>query len=162
MPTLQYDETMNDFRSPVGPAEKAQMRLLGLQKQPIVGFLARMILKGWGVSIPPATYSVPPFLPHVGTIVIHEKTRLGRNVTIFHNVTVGRGNIWTGPRSDFSGFTIEDNVVLCAGATILNSQGTLTVGAGTVIGANAVLTQSTGQNEVWAGNPARIIKKNIS
>ncbi len=31
----------------------------------------------------------------------------------------------------------------------------LTIGAGTVIGANAVLTSSTGPGEIWAGSPAR-------
>ena len=30
---------------------------------------------------------------------------------------------------------------------------------GSVIGANAVLLQSTGQNEIWAGVPARLIGK---
>jgi len=28
---------------------------------------------------------------------------------------------------------------------------------GTVVGANAVLLQSTGENEIWAGVPARCI-----
>jgi serine O-acetyltransferase len=30
----------------------------------------------------------------------------------------------------------------------------LVVGKGTVVGANAVLTQSTGEYEIWAGIPA--------
>jgi len=31
----------------------------------------------------------------------------------------------------------------------------LRVGRGTVVGANAVLLESTGENELWAGVPAR-------
>lgn len=31
------------------------------------------------------------------------------------------------------------------------------MGAGTVVGANAVLTCSTGPNEIWAGVPARLV-----
>ena len=39
------------------------------------------------------------------------------------------------------------------------SKGKLVVGKGTIIGANAVLTQSTGENEIWAGIPAKLIGK---
>ncbi|MEZ5161563.1 MAG: hypothetical protein R2709_12980 [Marmoricola sp.] len=35
----------------------------------------------------------------------------------------------------------------------------LTIGKGTIIGAGSVLNQSTGPNEVWAGIPARCIRK---
>jgi len=35
----------------------------------------------------------------------------------------------------------------------------LRVGSGTVLGANAVLLQSTGENEIWAGIPARCVGK---
>lgn len=147
------------YKTPVGPVEKLQMKLVQAQKAPGVGPVARMIAKSLGVQIPPQTFTESPYLPHRGTIVIHEKTRIGKGVTIFHGVTIGRGNPWEAPADDFSGFVIEDGVTLCAGAAIVSSHGTLTVGKGAVIGANAVLTQSAGPNEVWAGSPARLIKK---
>jgi serine O-acetyltransferase len=50
---------------------------------------------------------------------------------------------------------IEDGAVLCSGARVVCKTGVLTVGRGTIVGANAVLTQSTGPNEIWAGVPAR-------
>jgi serine O-acetyltransferase len=50
---------------------------------------------------------------------------------------------------------IEDDVIIGAGAVVLFSRGTLTVARGTIVGANAVLTRSTGENEIWAGVPAR-------
>lgn len=53
---------------------------------------------------------------------------------------------------------IQDDVILCAGCKVL-SKGKLTIGKGTIIGANAVLTQSTGENEIWAGIPAKRIGK---
>jgi serine O-acetyltransferase len=31
----------------------------------------------------------------------------------------------------------------------------MTIGAGSVIGANAVLLESTGENEIWVGIPAK-------
>ena len=33
----------------------------------------------------------------------------------------------------------------------------LTDGNGTIVGANSVLMNSTGENEIWAGNPARLV-----
>lgn len=146
---------MTTFRTPVGPAEKFQMALVQAQKLPGVGPFVRMFVKFRGVQIPPHTFTERPHLPHVGPIVVHEKTRFGKNVTVFHNVTIGRGNVWEEPHPDFAGFEVRDHAVLCAGAVIIGTKGTITVGEGTVIGANAVLTQSTGDWEVWAGSPAR-------
>lgn len=146
---------MKTFKTPVGPIEKLQMAMVRGQKAQIVGPLLRMASKFRGVQIPPHTYTDPPHLAHVGPIIVHEKTKLGRNVTLFHNVTIGRGNVWEEPNEDFAGFEIKDYAVLCAGAVILGSRERVTVGEGTVIGANAVLTQSTGDWEVWAGSPAR-------
>ena len=134
------------------------MALVQGQKAPVVGSALRMVAKSRGVQIPPHTFEHRPHLPHVGTIVVHEKTKLGRNVTLFHGVTIGRGNIWEEPHADFGGFVVEDDVILCANAVVINSHGILTIGQGTVIAANAVLRQSTGPNEVWAGNPATRIK----
>jgi len=52
---------------------------------------------------------------------------------------------------------IEDDVILCPGAKVLCKEGVLRVGRGSVIGANAVLLQSTGENEIWAGMPAQCV-----
>lgn len=79
-------------------------------------------------------------------------------MTIFHGVTVGRANVWEPPNPElrWGSCEIEDDVVLCAGAVVLIHDGQRTrVGQGTVLGANAVLTESTGEWEIWAGSPAR-------
>jgi serine O-acetyltransferase len=44
-----------------------------------------------------------------------------------------------------------------SGAKVLCKEGVLKVGKGTVVGANAVLLQSTGEDELWAGMPARCV-----
>ena len=90
-------------------------------------------------------------------VVIHPYTIIGNNVKIYQQVTIGRGDIWKSESSDFEGFIIGDDVVICAGAKIICSHGKLTIGKGTVIGANSVLTKSTGENEIWAGIPAKKI-----
>lgn len=91
----------------------------------------------------------------IGT-VIHPYTKIGNNVKIYQGVTIGRGDIWE-ENSLLEGFVIKDNVVLCAGSKIICSEGTLTIGEGTIIGANSVLTCSTGDYEIWAGIPAKKI-----
>lgn len=98
-------------------------------------------------------------LPHGGMgVVIHPNTIIGDNVRIYQQVTVGRADIWNEkPSESFKGVEIGDNVILCAGAKVL-TEAYLKIGAGTIVGANSVLTKSTGDNEVWAGVPARFIR----
>jgi serine O-acetyltransferase len=88
--------------------------------------------------------------------VIHPSTRIGRRVTLFQGVTIGRSDVWVErSASRFDGVDIGDDVWLCAGAKVIGGHGRLRVGTGTVVGANAVLLQSTGDWEIWAGAPAR-------
>lgn len=125
---------------------------------------AQQILALQGVEIPARVEIGSGFrLLHrgVGT-VIHPNTVIGDNVTVFHGVTLGRADAWK-PKADslMEGLEIGDEAVLCAGAKVLCMEGTLRVGRGTVVAANAVLTQSTGVNEVWAGIPARKISQRL-
>lgn len=52
---------------------------------------------------------------------------------------------------------IGDDVILFPGAKVLGGAGVTRVGNGTIVAANAVLMQSTGENEIWGGVPARKI-----
>ncbi len=88
--------------------------------------------------------------------VLHPYTTLGAGVTLYNGVTVGRADPWVPQEaSAMRRVVVEDGAVLCAGAKVVCKTGVLTVGAGTVVGANAVLTRSTGPGEIWAGAPAR-------
>lgn len=85
-------------------------------------------------------------------IVLHPRVKIGRNVIISHQVTIGgRSKIKEVPR-------IGDNVLIGAGAKIL---GNLVIGNNVVIGANAVVVKSVPDNCVVAGIPAKIIKRDI-
>lgn len=101
-------------------------------------------------------------LPHNSvSTVIHPKTTIGNNCTIYQGVTIGRGNVWNKkPSRDFGGFIIEDSVILCAGAKIISSHGTLVVGRNSIVGSNAVLTKSCPPNSVCIGIPAKVYKSN--
>lgn len=98
--------------------------------------------------------------PHnaIGT-VIHNNTIIEDNVKIYQNVTLGRADIYRDMKdSKMSKIIVKENAVICAGAKVLCKSGTLIIGKNTVIGANAVITESTGDNEIWAGIPARKIR----
>lgn len=118
---------------------------------------AYFLLKLLGAEIPSAVVIGPGFLLHHGGmgVVIHPKTVIGKNVSIYPGVTLGRADIQQpASASSFEGILIEDQVILGAGSKVLCKRGVLRVGAGTILGANAVLLQSTGENEIWAGIPA--------
>ena len=92
-------------------------------------------------------------------VVIAQGTSIGSGVTIMHQVTIGTTDASRPPSSiNYGGIVISDGVILGAGSKVLTGRRSLVVGKGTVVGANAVLTSSTGDNEVWAGVPARCIR----
>lgn len=125
---------------------------------PLVGVLAYYLLRLLGVEIPRKVQVGANFrLEHGGVgVVIHSKAKIGANVRIYPGVTVGRADVYLpAERSKFESVVIEDDVLLGTGAKVLCKKGTLRVGRGTVIGANAVLLTSTGEYELWAGIPAR-------
>jgi serine O-acetyltransferase len=135
-------------------------RLVYARKWPLFGRLAYLALKLLGVEIPPPVPVGSEFeLAHGGVgVVIHSRAVIGERVKIYPGVTLGRADIHLPmERSKFEGIVIEDDVILAPGAKVLCKEGTLRVRRGTVVGANAVLLQSTGENEIWAGVPARCI-----
>lgn len=136
--------------------------LVYARRLPVIGKLAYYFLKLLGVEIPLKVPVGDNFeLAHggVGT-VIHSSSIIGADVKIYPGVTLGRADIYRPmSASAFEGIVIEDQVILCPGAKILCKRGVLKVSRGTVVGANAVLLESTGENEIWAGIPARCIGK---
>jgi serine O-acetyltransferase len=128
------------------------------RRWPLVGVLAYYKLKLLGVEIPRSVEIGEGFdLVHGGFgVVVHPKSKIGRNVKIYPGVTLGRADIHLPmEQSKFVSIEIGDDAILAAGAKILCKQGTLRVGRGTVVGANAVLLESTGDGEMWAGIPAK-------
>jgi serine O-acetyltransferase len=137
-------------------------RLMYAREWPFLGGLAYFMLKLLGAEVPRAVrFGAGCVLLHGGFgVVIHPKSEFGERVRIYPGVTLGRADIHRpADQSAFEGIRVEDDVILGTGAKILCKQGILTVGKGTVIGANAVLLESTGENEMWAGMPARCIGK---
>lgn len=79
-------------------------------------------------------------------IVVHKRARIGNNVIISPNVTIGgRAGFLDVP-------VIEDEVLIGAGACII---GPVTIGKGAKIGANAVVLHNVPAGVTAVGNPAR-------
>lgn len=137
-------------------------RLVYARESPFIGKPAYFLLKLLGVEIPRSVRIGSNLtLEHGGFgIVIHSKSIIGNNVRLYPGVTLGRADVQIpADKSLFKGIRIEDNVILASGAKVLCKQGTLVVARGSMVGANAVLLESTGENEIWAGIPARCIGK---
>ena len=109
-----------------------------------------------GIDIHPgATVGRRFCIDHGTGIVVGETTSIGANVKLYQGVTLGALTVEKSHADKKRHPTIEDNVVIYAGATILG--GPTTVGHDSIIAGNAFLTQSipphsvvTRQNEVRA------------
>jgi serine O-acetyltransferase len=135
-------------------------RLVYARQTPLIGKLFYYLLKLLGSEIPVSVPIGPDFiLEHGGHgVVIHSLAKIGSGVHIYQGVTLGRADIYLPiERSKFEGIEIGDDVILSPGCKVLCKEGVLKVGCGTVVGANAVLLQSTGEYEIWAGAPARCV-----
>ncbi len=103
-----------------------------------------------GVEIHPgATIGKKFFIDHGMGVVIGETAEIGDNVTLYHGVTLGGTSLNKVKRHP----TIEDNVVVGAGAKVL---GAITIGANSRIGANAVVVKSAPPNSVIVGVPGQV------
>jgi serine O-acetyltransferase len=90
------------------------------------------------------------FIDHGMGVVIGETTEIGKNVTLYHGVTLGGVSMEKGKRHP----TLEDNVVVGAGAKVL---GNITIGEGSRIGANAVVVKPVPANSVVVGVPGQVV-----
>lgn len=132
--------------------------LVSARRIPLLGIFAYYSLKLLGVEIPRSVRIGSGFdLVHGGVgVVIHPRSMIGANVKIYPGVTLGRADVHLpATQSKFEGIEIGDEAILAPGSKVLCKEGVLKVGRGTVLGANAVLLQSTGEGETWAGLPAK-------
>lgn len=94
-----------------------------------------------GIDIHPgATIGHSLFIDHGTGVVVGETAVIGNNVKIYQGVTLGALRVDREQRTKKRHPTIEDNVVIYAGATILG--GETTVGHNSVIGGNVWITRS--------------------
>lgn len=97
-----------------------------------------------------AQFAGIPNLPHgIKGIIISHNAKIGRNATIFHQVTIGEGN--NGAPS------IGNNVFIGAGAKII---GGITIGDNVKIGANCVVCEDIPDNSTVVLGKSRVLLRN--
>ena len=105
-----------------------------------------------GIEIHPgATIGRGLFIDHGSGVIIGETTVIGDNVTLYQGVTLGGTGKEKGKRHP----TLEDNVMVSAGAKIL---GSFTIGENSKIGAGSVVLEEVPPNCTVVGVPGRIVK----
>ena len=120
-------------------------------------FMARWIsqkaARKTGIEIHPgATIGKGLFIDHGSGVIIGETAIIGDNVTLYQGVTLGGTGKETGKRHP----TLEDNVMVSAGAKIL---GSFTIGENSKIGAGSVVLKPVPPNCTVVGVPGRIVKR---
>src|SRR5579872_562210 len=104
-----------------------------------------------GVEIHPGAQIGAGIFFHHGTgVVFGETTEIGRNCTFYQGVTLGGTSLQHGKRHP----TLEDNVVVGAGAAIL---GAIVVGENSKVAAGAVVVKSVPPNSTVVGVPGRVV-----
>lgn len=105
-----------------------------------------------GIEIHPgATIGKGLFIDHGSGVIIGETTVIGDNVTLYQGVTLGGTGKEQGKRHP----TLEDNVMVSAGAKIL---GSFTIGENSKIGAGSVVLEEVPPNCTVVGVPGRIVR----
>jgi len=120
-------------------------------------FLARWVsqrgVRKTGIEIHPgARIGKGLFIDHGSGVIIGETAVLGNNVTLYQGVTLGGTGKEKGKRHP----TLQDNVMVSAGAKIL---GSFTIGANSKIGAGSVVLKEIPPNCTVVGVPGRIVKR---
>ena len=116
----------------------------------VISTLARFAT---GIEIHPgATIGRRFFIDHGLGVVIGETAEIGDDVTLYHGVTLG-GTSWDGGKRHP---TLEDNVVVGAGAKIL---GPITIAKNARVGSNAVVIRNVAEEATVIGIPARIVSR---
>jgi serine O-acetyltransferase len=108
-----------------------------------------------GIDIHPgARVGARFFIDHGTGVVVGETTDIGDDVKLYQGVTLGALSV----RRELAGAkrhpTIEDGVVIYAGATVLGGQ--TVIGRGAVIGGNVWLTESVAPGTTVLESPPRL------
>ena len=96
------------------------------------------------------------FIDHATGVVIGETAEIGDNVMMFHQVTLGGGGWWKDEKGSKRHPTIEDDVILGVGATIL---GPVTIKRGSKIGAHALIVDDIPEGTTMVSHKGKVLKR---
>jgi serine O-acetyltransferase len=132
---------------------RAAHRLWAQDRKELAYVLASAASLAFAVDIhPAAAIGSGVMLDHATGIVIGETARIGNDVSILQNVTLGGTGKEHGDRHP----KIGDGVMIGAGATVL---GNITVGAMSKVAAGSVVLKDVPPHCTVAGVPARVVRE---
>ena len=160
---MSYDEIILSYPCIKTIAIQRFAHLLYLDKIPLIPrMMTEYTHSLTGIDIHPgATLGKGVFIDHGTGVVVGETAVIGNNVRIYQGVTLGAlsfpkdacGMLIKGKKRHP---TIEDNVIIYAGATVL---GDITIGSNSVIGGNVWVTESLAQGtKITAKLPEHFVK----
>jgi serine O-acetyltransferase len=166
---LKYDPAAKSlqeiFLSYPGFFAIALYRISNLLQKQNIPILPRLISyyaqSKTGIEIHPSASIKEKFVIDHGTgIVIGETSCIGKNVKIYHGVTLGAIYVEKNLSNKKRHPTIEDNVIIYAGSTILG--GKTKIGCNSIIGGNILITNSIPNYSIVYKENNIKIKKNIN
>ncbi len=133
------------------------LRELGVPFVPrLISQIARILTGGIEIH-PGAKIGRRFFIDHGSGVVIGETAEIGDNVMLYHQVTLGATGWWKDMKSGRVKRhpTIENDVVIGCGASIL---GPVTVGAGSKIGAMALVIDNVPAGSIVVHSPGTVLR----
>ncbi len=123
------------------------------KNHPLLPFLSALMRRRTGMELYYSTnIGAGLNIIHGVGIVVGPRYEIGEGFTIYQGVTIGQSR----QKSPGQTVTIGNNVCIYAGAKIL---GDVVIGDNVHVGANAVVVDDLESNAVYAGVPARLIRK---
>jgi serine O-acetyltransferase len=128
----------------------------------LIWFITRLLHR-WtqakaGMDLPSALKVGPGLcIVHGWGLVVSPFAQLGRNVTLFNGVLIGRKDKITVEGRESSYPVIGDDVWIGPHAIII---GGIKIGNGAIVGPASVVTKDVPDHCVVAGNPAKILRQN--
>lgn len=119
----------------------------------LLPFLSALMRRRTGMEIYYSTSIGSGFkVMHGVGSVVGPRYAIGNNFSLYQGVTIGHGRQYA-PEHTVS---IGDEVILFAGSKVL---GNVVIGSNVQVGANSVVVNDLESNAVYAGVPARLIRK---
>jgi serine O-acetyltransferase len=156
-----YDEIIFSYPGMFAiTAHRIAHKLFNLQIPLIPRIMSEYVHGETGIDIHPGAKIDEQFVIDHGTgVVIGETAEIGKNVRIYQGVTIGALSVPKGKIEEMKSQkrhpTIEDEVIIYAGATILG--GDTVIGARSVIGGNVWITESVPPDTIVMLESPRLI-----